>query len=255
MMQTSTFQSPAIGRISTAGLLFIIVGVLTAIIDCLALFLALDYLDIISAVILAVAIIVLGTAMNNLTTTSYNLTQDAKKTGATLIAYVITDILTAIFVLFVPILSIITGIIALILRILGFTYLNNTFRKLGQNMDSSMFPLFGWYGVIVVVALIVSAFTASYGLIITIGIIAIVGEILLLIGIGIKLRNNANIMLSIQIVPPMQPTYQPMTPPVQPIQPTQTTQTPTGTIRFCPSCGAKIEEDNVKFCANCGTTL
>ena len=175
-----------------------------------------------------------------------------------LIAYVIVNVLTTIFDLFATTVSIISGIIALILGIVGFTKLNNLFKKLGNKMDSALFPLYAWWGIIVVAAIIITAFTLLIPLVLAVGVIAIVGEILILIGIGIKLLNNAKKIGQTGFAPPVQPAYQPTYQPIsqpQQVQPQQAQpQKQATTPAFCPQCGAKLEP-GVKFCANCGASI
>jgi hypothetical protein len=92
------------------------------------------------------------------------------------------------------ILGLVAGLISIIARIVGFHQINKVFGSLSGSdyrMSSFAFPLYGWYGVLSGVLLIISQFTSNPTVTLVLSIIVIVGESLLLLVIGYKLVRNS----------------------------------------------------------------
>lgn len=223
-------------RMRLAGRLFIITGIVTLFLSLIGLFTFLPLLTLISKISLLITIIVLGFALYNLTLKYSIITQDAKRARLLLLLYAVLELLTSIFVLIsVQVLVAITGFVALLLRLVSFTYLDKTFRRLDDNLGSSIYIAYAWYGVFVVLTLIISVFSLNLSAIIATGIISIVGEIALIIGVGIKTHTNANDL-----------TY---------IDPVEISNRFPADEMYCTVCGHLILETDMNFCPKCGESL
>ena len=223
-------------RMHTAGILFIVTGVITFFLSMIGLLSFVPVLSLISKISLLVTIIVLGFALYSLTGKYPTVNQDAKRTRLLLLVFAVLELVAFIFVLVsVQILVAITGLASLLLRIVGFVYLDKTFRRLDDNLGSSILVVYAWYGVFVVLALIISVFSLNLNLILATSIISIIGEIALLIGVGIKIYVNAKEM-----------TY---------IDPVQVPNRISPDGNYCTICGHRILETEMNYCSNCGERI
>ena len=221
---------------SQAGKLFILTAIITLVFSIAGLFLFLPILDIISSISLLVSILVLGFVLYHLTSSFPPITKEAKKVRILLLVFAILEVLTSIFILiFVQALVAIIGLAALFIRALSFTLLDQIFRRLDDDMGSTMFVAYGWFGVIVVVVLFITVFSTNANLIIAFSIIATLGEVGLLTGMGIKLLLNAKEIAK--------------------IDPRQVEAHFSSEHVYCTDCGHLITESDMNFCSKCGSSL
>ncbi|MHA1515110.1 MAG: hypothetical protein ACTSPF_06200 [Candidatus Heimdallarchaeaceae archaeon] len=209
MTSIETQDSSAVNLMRIAGFLFFAVAATNATLQVLGQILELLILTIIATVLLGLAIILLGLSAKRIALISPGISRSADIAGGWLIGFIVLNILSAVFLVFFGtifgILALVVRIIAIIARIVGFHQLNNVFKSLSgpdYRMNSVIFPLYGWYGVLSVVALIISEYINNSTVVLIVSIIVIVGEILLLIAIGYKLiRNSFKIQTTIKSVP------------------------------------------------------
>ena len=262
MKSTGFFDRSAIELMKISGLLFIVTSIIFAALEISIIFVDIGYLGLIASLVLSAAIVLLGISIRKIGDTSPHLDADAKTAGFWLIAFVIIDIITSILGMYEDdSITIINGILALFMLIIGvyaWTKVNTVFKKIRQSqpqlepLDSVMFQIYGWYGVIILVAILVTAFTLLIPLIFGVAILAVVGQFILLLAIGIKLRSNAVKIESISTIPISTPTPVPAYAPIQSTTVDQATLQPVS--RFCDTCGSKIDQ-TAKFCSNCGANV
>ena len=220
-LDTSDYS--AMNFMRNAGFLFLAVALVNLVLKIITEVLGLFVLSIISSVLLSLAIVLLGLSARRIALKSPSIKRYANIAGIFLISYILLSIASVVLIsypaqdielLFILIISgLAVGFLATIPRIIGFHQLNDVFKRLsrhGYRMDAGIFPLYGWYGVLSVAALIIAAFTFIPGLILVINIALIIGEIVLLFAIGIKLiRNSIRLPLATEELPAPTPVYTP----------------------------------------------
>ncbi len=246
-------EGTAASQMRIAALGFIIAAVADAILELVGFFYFILYINIISSVMLGIAIVFLGLSMKKIALKSPGLARNADTAGGWLITYVVLLILSSVMTNFaaVELYAGIVALIALVAKISGFMRVNRTFKQMSLSpqsrtkLDSPIFPLYGWYDLIMVIIIFASAFSWSLTVIMGVVIAAIVGQIILLVTMGIKLSTNATIIDKISVQPEV----------VQPIgvyTPAQAAKT--DQVAFCSHCGANINRED-KFCENCGAAI
>ncbi|MHA1828833.1 MAG: zinc ribbon domain-containing protein [Candidatus Heimdallarchaeaceae archaeon] len=260
-------SDPVSNLMNKTGIMFIVSGILTIIFSLLDVF-VLSYLGIVSNLILIISIIMLGIVMKKIPESFPLSDPEASTAGTWLFVFIGCKILSIILNYSLSANSVsgstiifIFTLIVLIAKITGFTKVNSTFKKFNSEMESSLFPFFGWYDLVSLIALIISAFSLNVTVIIIVAVAIVIGQVALLIGIGIKLRNNSMKLLSLPMisVSPGQPIYKPLEPiPEKTISDNvplydDKMQTISG-VKYCTNCGAAIEEGQ-KFCTSCGAKI
>ncbi len=253
MNQESSSPYSSVEKMNTAGNLFIISGIITFFFNTLSLFLYLPVLQIISGIVFVVSFVVLILSMDSLTVLVPFVAEDVKKTTKTLIVFLVIEFCTIFFVLATfKVMIVIVGMASLALRVLSFTFLNNTFKRLGQEMESIMFQIYAWFGIIAFIALIVTAFTLNVNLIIAVGLIVLIGGNAITIGVGTKLRFNAQKIAELQTTSIAESVGQSDG---QQVKVSQTQKPSAPSDSYCFNCGAIIKEADMNFCSNCGASL
>ncbi|MHA2255232.1 MAG: zinc ribbon domain-containing protein [Candidatus Heimdallarchaeaceae archaeon] len=260
MTASEKLDLSAVKLMKIAGFLFLAVAAINAALEIISEVLEFFALSIVSSILIGLAVVLLGLSARRLAQISPGVARSADSAGGWLIGYIVFNILAAIF-LFFPLMDIvylIVGILSIIARIIGFNQINKVFKTLSRpnyRMDSGIFPLYGWYGVLAVVALFISVFTFNPLVILIVAITVIVGEILLLFAIGYKLIGNSSRIQKRITEPPT--TAEVLTPDqiraqVKAFAADEKVQEEKQ--KFCSNCGANIETADTK-CGNCGTNL
>ncbi len=232
-------------------------------------FIVSEYIGLVGAAIYAVGLFLLGRAVYDIGMSFPTARTDASSTRTWLFVYGGSLLAT-----YIPVVGFVGGLIALVTGIGCFVKLNGLFRRITQaapqqgKLDSWVFPLFAFYGLIagafLVIAAILTIFTLglAMGLFIILAYAVTGGSILLSLGVAYVLYQNSKKLEIIrqttdfsQLAPVIAPgAYAPIsTPttyaPVQPIQPASNVQE-----KFCSNCGSKNLASD-KFCPNCGATI
>lgn len=260
MTESQKLDLSAVKLMKIAGFLFLAVAAINAALEIISEVLELFALSIVSAILLGFAIVFLGLSARRIALISPGIARSADSAGGWLIGFIVFNILSAIF-LFFPLMDIvflIVGILSIIARIIGFNQLNKVFKTLSSpdyRMDSGIFPLYGWYGILSAVALFISVFTLNPLVILIVAITVIVGEILLLFAIGYKLIGNSSRIqkrITETPTPAKVLTSDQIKAQVQAFAADDKVQEEKQ--KFCSNCGANIEPADTK-CGNCGTNL
>ncbi|NPD88532.1 MAG: zinc ribbon domain-containing protein [Asgard group archaeon] len=233
-----------------------------------------DYIGLVGDIIYALGLFLLGTAIHKIGMSFPIARRDADTTKQWL--YVFGG---SLLVVYIPFVGLLGAIVALVSSIVCFLKLNNLFKKITQSapqhgqLDSWVFPLYAFYGLIAGVAIFIAALAIVISGLITLvslfilALVVGIGGILLALGVAYVLYQNSlkleNIRQSIDFsqlastpapgvyAPATTPTvYTPAQSPVQTIPPESGEEA----TKFCSNCGSSIIESD-KFCPNCGATV
>ncbi len=229
-----------------------------------------EYIGLVGSVIYAVGLFLLGSAVYTIGMSFPIARTDANSTRTWLFIYG-----GSLIASYIPVVGFVGGLIALVTGIGCFLKLNGLFKRITQSapqqgkLDSWVFPLFAFYGLIAGAVLVMAAIFTVFTLGIALGFFIVVaytvtgGSILLSLGVAYVLYQNSKKLEMIrqstdfsQLAPALAPgVYTPIsTPatyaPVQPIQPEPIVQD----IKHCSNCGNKILVSD-KFCPSCGASL
>ncbi len=233
-------------------------------------FITSEYIGLVGDAIFAVGLFLLGNAVYRIGISFPIARTDANSTRTWLFLYG-----GSLLALYIPVVGFVAGLIALVTGIGCFLKLNGLFKRITQaapqqgKLDSWVFPLYAFYGLIAGVVLVVAAIITVFTLGLVLGFFIILayliagGAILVSLGVSYVLYQNSKKLELIrqttdfsQLAPVIAPgMYAPIsTPatsaPVQPIQPETTVQA----TKFCSNCGSKNLASD-KFCPNCGATI
>jgi hypothetical protein len=231
-----------------------------------------EYIGLVGDAIYAVGLFLLGSALYRIGISFPSARPEAESTRKWLFIYG-----GSIIFMYIPIVGLAGALVALVTGIGSFLKLNGLFKKVSQSapqqgkLDSWVFPLFAFYGLIAGVVIFVAAFITVLTLGIALGFLIIMayviagGGVLLVLGVAYVLYENSKKLELIrqttdfsQLAPVIAPgvyapisapaTYAPVQP-VQPVQPVSNVQE-----KFCSNCGSKNLASD-KFCPNCGATI
>lgn len=229
-----------------------------------------EYIGLVGDAIYAVGLFLLGNAVYNIGMSFPMARNDAHSARKWLFIYG-----GSILFMYIPIIGIVGALPALITGIGCFLKLNGLFKKITQSapqqgqLDSWVFPLFAFYGLLSVAVIVIAAFALGPSEVQPLGFIIILAVaiagvgLLVSLGVSFVLYQNSKklelIRQSIdfsQLAPAPTPGVYAPAPapgiyaPAQPIQPGSKVQD----IKFCSNCGSKNLASD-KFCPICGATL
>ncbi len=174
-----------------SGYLFFSVGIIASILQLLN-FIGIfgsfvSVMSIITTSILALALLFLGITMMTLG----RYTAEAKVASVLLFVYLVLDILSVALTLFDQVLAIVALVFSFLIRIYTFNMVNKTFKILDPSLQSPLFQIYGWFGVISLTSVILLISSTNWGLNLFFTIFVILGNIGLLIGMGLNLLDNS----------------------------------------------------------------
>ncbi len=181
-----------------AGFSFLGLAIIFVVLEIIVVFFGeLSYLSIITSLLLSLSVVILVLSLRKVALQTPSIRRNVIIASSWLIGYIFLTIISETFFVFLilQVAAFVIGLISMLVRIISFTQLNNTFKrlsKIGYNLDSQIFLLYGWFAVLSTVALIVSVYTLNLTVIIAVVITTVVGEISLLFAVGYKLIQNSN---------------------------------------------------------------